>query len=46
MNIIGINILKIEQKIKPGRLLLLDQGRSSSNFVSNFQPLYIKNYLI
>ena len=25
--------------------LLLDQGRLSGNFVSNFQPSYIKNYL-
>ena len=40
------NIFEIEQKIKPGGLLLLDQGRSSGDFVSNFQPSYIKNYLI
>ena len=55
MNIIGkllkrafnaINIFEIEQKIKPGGPLLLDQGRLSGDFVSNFQPSYIKNYLI
>ena len=55
MNIIGkllkklsndINTFEIKQKIKPGGLLLLDQGRSSGDFVSNFQPSYIKNYLI
>ena len=42
MNIIGkllkrdINIFEIEQKIKPGRPLLLNQGHSSGDFVSNF----------
>ena len=41
-----INIFEIEQKIKPGEPLLVDQGRSSGDFVSTFQPLYIKNYLI
>ena len=41
-----INIFKIEQKIKPGELLLLDQGRSSRDFVFNFQPSYIKNYFM
>ena len=56
MNIIGkllkraisndINIFEIEQNIKPGGSLLLDQGCSSGNFVSNFQPSYMKNYLI
>ena len=39
-------IFEIEQKLKPGDALLHDQGRSSGDFVSNFQPLYIKNYLI
>ena len=37
-----IKIFEIEQKIKPGGSLLLDQGRSSGDFVSNFQPSYIK----
>ena len=55
MNIIGklgkelfndINIFEIEQKIKPGGPFFLDQERSSGNFVSNFQPSYIKKYLI
>ena len=41
-----INIFEIEQKIKPGGPLLLDQWRSSGDFVFNFQPSYIKNYLI
>ena len=31
-----INIFEIKQKIKPGGPLLLDQGHSSGNFVSNF----------
>ena len=38
--------LKLNKKIKPGGPLLLNQGRSSGDFVSNFQPSYIKNYSI
>ena len=41
-----INNFEIQLKIKPGNPLLLDQGRSSGDFVSNFQPSYINNYLI
>ena len=41
-----INIFEIEQKIKPGGPLLLNQGHLNGDFVSNFQPSYIKNYLI
>ena len=41
MNNIG-KLLKrdheVKQKIKPGGLLLLDQGRSSGDFVFNFEP--------
>ena len=42
----NINTFEIKQKIKLGGPLLLDQGCSSGDFVSNFQLSYTKNYLM